>query len=222
LIATVSLFVVTIAQSSLAQYFIQARAELGWSAQRLGGVLSAVAFTGSLFRAIGTGLLLAAVFVGRRSTGDGIGSVTDATAPESQPRLHIGGWLVLPAIGFVVGPIIGAVTLIVGVTLFSDVAAAGFGGLYALELAVQLGVLAFITYAATRFFGKKTDAPSTVIALLTVTLVASFLLLVIELAAGAEAFAIASGKQLIGNIISAAIWIPYFRVSTRVKATFVR
>ena len=135
-----------------------------------------------------------------------------------KPQLvGIGGWLILPAIWFVLGPILGVLGLISGLALF----AAGYGGLYTLELVVKVGLLVFLVYAATRFFGKKSSAPSTIIAFLITSLVASGVLLVIELGAGAKAFALESGKQFVGWFIGAAICIPYFRVSKRVKATFV-
>lgn len=143
-------------------------------------------------------------------------------APPADPRLAgIGGWLILPAIGFVIGPIIMIVSLVVIVGMYADVAAVGFGGVLLLELIVNLGLLAFQLYTATRFFGKKRNAPSTVIALLIASLVVQAALLAIELSAGAEPFAAENGKQLVRNGIGAAIWIPYFRTSKRVKATFV-
>lgn len=148
--------------------------------------------------------------------GEGNASVVDSSL------VGIEGWLVLPAIGFVLAPIISVVALIAAAVLFSDVEAAGYGGIYALELLVQVGLLAFLIYAATRFFGKKSNAPSVIITLLIVSLGTSVLLLVIELGAGAEVFAIETGKQLVREVVGSAIWIPYFRVSKRVKATFVK
>ena len=146
----------------------------------------------------------------------------EGPAPSVDPALvGIGGWLILPAIGFVLGPIIGVVALIAAFAMFSDVEAAGYGGIYTLELLVQVGLLAFLIYAATRFFGKRSNAPSVIITLLIVSLGASVVLLIIEIGAGAEVFAIETGKQLVRDVIGAAIWIPYFRVSKRVKATFV-
>ena len=146
----------------------------------------------------------------------------EGSASVADPSLSgIRGWLVLPAIGFVLGPIVSVVALIAALAVFSDVEAAGYGGIFALELLVQVGLLAFFIYAATRFFGKKSNAPSLIIALMLISLGASVVLLVIELGAGAELFAMETGKQLAREVSAAAIWIPYFRVSKRVKATFV-
>ena len=153
---------------------------------------------------------------------------TEARAGAPEPQfVGIGGWLILPAIGFVLGPIVGVVGLITALALFSDRAAAGYGGIYALELLVLLALLAFLFYTAIRFFGEKSDAPVNCVALLILSLVASFMLLVIKLGAGAEVLALESMEQFfgwiqyLGGIISAGIWIEYFNVSERVKATFV-
>jgi hypothetical protein len=133
----------------------------------------------------------------------------------------IGGWLILPAIGLVLGPIIGVIGLFASLGMYKDVARAGYGGVYALELIVLFGLLVFTIYAAIQFFGKKRKAPKIMIILYSVSLVASLVILGIELSAGAEEFAVETGKQLVRDIVAAAIWIPYFNVSKRVKATFV-
>ncbi len=142
-------------------------------------------------------------------------------AVVDQKLVGIGGWLILPAIGLVLAPIIMVVGLVMSLGLWSEVSNAGYGGIHALEIVVGLGMLVFFIYAATRFFGKKSNAPSIMIALYIVQLVSQGILLVIELGADAEPFAIESGKALVKSVIGAAIWIPYFRVSKRVKATFV-
>jgi uncharacterized membrane-anchored protein len=133
----------------------------------------------------------------------------------------IGGWLVLPAIGLILSPIIGVVGLIVSIGLYPEVEAAGYGKIFALELAVAAAFLIFTIYAAIRFFGKKRNAPTVIIAMIVASLVADVLLLMIELSMDAQDFAAESAKELARSIFRAAIWIPYFKVSKRVKATFV-
>ena len=147
---------------------------------------------------------------------------TDASAETPNPQLKgIEGWLILPAIGFIVGPLITALGLGASLQRWSAVARAGYGELFTIDLLVQTGLLVFVIYAAILFFGKKRDAPSAIIVLIIVGLALNGLLLTLDLGAGAVDFAIAHGKQLLLGLLSAAVWIPYFTVSKRVGATFV-
>jgi hypothetical protein len=147
---------------------------------------------------------------------------TQAKAASVDPKLcGIGGWLIFPAIGLVLTPILSVLGLIASLALFSQVADAGYGGIYTLEIFVQVGLLIFVLYAAGRFFGKRANAPSTMITLFITIIVTHLVLLIIEVNAEAEAFAIESVKALARGTIGACIWIPYFRISRRVKATFV-
>lgn len=86
---------------------------------------------------------------------------TESATPDADAKLaDIGGWLVLPAIGLVLDPVLWVVSLAVGGALFSTVAATGHGGLFAVEMFVEFGLLIFMIYAASRFFRKKRDAPT--------------------------------------------------------------
>lgn len=169
------------------------------------------------------GCLLAAFITGRTANGGEVKSQpAETSVPAEDPQLvGIGGWLILPAIGLILGPVMAAGSIISSLTLFSDVADTGHGDLFTLEILVQLGLLIFLIYTAVRFFGRRRNAPSVIIALLIVTVAVSAILLVVELAVGAESFAVESGKALLRGIVGAAIWIPFFKVSKRVKATFV-
>ena len=151
-----------------------------------------------------------------------IGSAADTSAPPESPFApqQIGGWLVLPAIGLILGGILSVVGVFVSLGLASDLPSR-YQGILALNLLFDVGIAAFLIYAAIRFFGKRRNAPATVIALMTAAVLVNGLLLAINLAADAEPFAIESGKAMVRGMIGAAIWIPYFLVSKRVKSTFV-
>jgi len=121
----------------------------------------------------------------------------------------------------VIGPVLTLVSTVVALAFFADVAALGYGGLYAFEIAIDVLFLGYMVYVATRFFAKKRIAPVLVIILLAARVGLALLTLLVELSVGAELFANESVKALLGGIIAAAIWIPYFKTSRQVAVTFV-
>jgi tetratricopeptide (TPR) repeat protein len=130
------------------------------------------------------------------------------------------GWLFVAGIGLLLTVILGGAGLVAMLRTYSDVAATRYAGLYTLEMFAGAGVFAFSVYATVRFFGKKRNAPAAIIGLLVGNIAVTALLLLIELNAGATLLAVANTGALVQGVIAAAIWIPYFRVSKRVKATF--
>jgi hypothetical protein len=66
LAATALLLVTALVQTLLVLYLTRARMELGWSNATYAAVWSANALAGSVIRAVALGLLLAAVFLGRK------------------------------------------------------------------------------------------------------------------------------------------------------------
>ena len=90
-----------------------------------------------------------------------------------------------------------------------------------LGFVVEAGLTAYQIYAATRFFGRRVDAPVTMIRLMIASIAAAAFLLIVSLGASAEPFAVEYGKVLLRSVIGAAIWIPYFQTSTRAALTFI-
>ena len=138
-----------------------------------------------------------------------------------QKLVGIGGWLVLPAIGFVTGLICFPLMLIVSLFKYSEVVGAGHGGIHTFESIVLFGMLCFMIYAATLFFRKKRNAPGTIIIFFIVGYVIGILFFVIELNAGTKIFTVDTVLWCVKGIYKGPIFIPYFLLSKRVKATFV-
>ena len=83
-----------------------------------------------------------------------VGTDRDSVEPT---LVRIGGWLILPAIGFVLGPILGVLSLIGLLSLYADADLPSGVAIYFVELLVGIGLLVFLIYAAIRFFGKKSN-----------------------------------------------------------------
>jgi hypothetical protein len=144
--------------------------------------------------------------------------VNPATETTEPGLVGIRGWLILPAIYLIGGGLSAALRLIVCLAQFPDVADTGYRGPFALQVLLLLGYLIFLIYAASRFFAKKRNAPSAMVGFWIAGVVADGLIRMIGVAAAAKEFEM---EPLFGLIINATIWIIYFRVSKRVKATFV-
>jgi hypothetical protein len=129
----------------------------------------------------------------------------EAPAPEG-----IGGWLILPAIGFTLSPVVGALSLWQLAEALQS-AAEGFDWTDLL-LEIVLIVVAFVysLILVVAFYLRKRVLPLLAVGGYAFNAVAP-LLLDSDGAGG-----------LVRAFVVAAIWIPYFLLSERVKRTFVR
>ncbi len=154
------------------------------------------------------------------------------------PPPGLGGWLVLPAIGLVLRPLALLFNLRrvlntyfdqrIWITYMSPESAAyhpATGGMIQFELAGNLSLIAFSLLAAILFFQCRRSLPTVIIAMLATT---PLFLLSDHLLCDQFEIGTSGGvnSQTLQNIYQAAgaalLWIPYFLLSKRVKATFVR
>lgn len=144
---------------------------------------------------------------------DGVKVGQRATCPSCGNVSFVGikgffdGWLFFPAIGLVLSPLTAIAYLVFAV------ADHGLAGLSLPWLLLQTGFIVFLVFVAVLFFMKKPYAPKLMVALLLTNL-ASVLLLAAVGGSG--------GGEIEKAVVVAAIWVPYFLVSKRVKATFGR
>jgi transglutaminase-like putative cysteine protease len=155
----------------------------------------------------------------------------------SRQFVGIAGWLLLPAFSLCVRPFIILKVLIEGRSAYFDETVwasymtpelssyqPALGVLLAFEVTGNLTVLMLSLLTAWFFFRRRRQAPLLFIALLGVTPVVGFVSFAfgqyVELPDRSgfdEAL-----KSAIQGVVAALIWIPYFKTSRRVKATFTR
>ena len=159
--------------------------------------------------------------------------MSDATA---LPPKGIGGWLILVVIGLLISPIRAAHFLItthwpifrdgawpVLTTPGTEAYHALWAPLLAFEIVGNLGSIALAFATLWLLMRRSRRTPVWAICWLlwtTAFVVVDFFAadLIPAVAAQSDPDSI---KELVRSVVSAAIWIPYFLVSERVKATFV-
>jgi hypothetical protein len=149
----------------------------------------------------------------------------------------IGGWLVLPALGLVLTPLMMAFQfyqdLLPALTpqvwhVLTDAQSAAYsplwGPLIVYEVLVFLTLFIFTLWLSWRFFTKSKHTPKLFVIWLGALAASQILdhLLSAQIPALADKPLDPAGiRDLVRSIINAAIWIPYFLMSERVKNTFV-
>ena len=160
-----------------------------------------------------------------------------ATPARATEHAGIGGWLILPLIGLFVRPLIILAALANLLPLFTNPAAwarltvpgnAAYHPLWKplllFELLANGLFIAFDVILLVLFFQKRRVVPALMIAFMLTTLV--FLIIDHVLAQQIPFVARRSSPegtmQIVRALAVCAVWVPYFLVSKRVKATFVR
>lgn len=87
------------------------------------------------------------------------------------------------------------------------------------EMVSSFAVVAFGVYAALQLLAEERKAPTVAIAFLSANLLITIIdQILVRAIPGASAYV--SAGDLIRAAVMAAIWIPYFKISKRVKATY--
>ncbi|MCB2055914.1 MAG: DUF2569 domain-containing protein [Geminicoccaceae bacterium] len=145
---------------------------------------------------------------------------TIAAAPSDEPQ-GIGGWLILPAIWLVAGLLLGVATLFLSGALVAEMGPTGFGGLLTVLLLLQVVVIALMVQVAYHFFNKSAATPPLFIRLLIIVLCIDGFSIFLGAANGLMELTAAAARDIIVHGIHAAVFIPYFNKSVRVRNTFV-
>jgi hypothetical protein len=162
--------------------------------------------------------------------------MTDTAAATTDGPKGIGGWLVLPAIGLVLTPFWVLFTFVKDLlpafdgetwamvtTPGSPVYHPALASLLIFEVVGNLILIFFTSYLIYLFFTKSRNLPPLII----IWLVLSAAFVAVDTFWGLQIPIVAADagpdyyKDLIRSVIAIAIWVPYFRLSKRVKNTFV-
>ena len=147
----------------------------------------------------------------------------------------IGGWLILVAIALIRAPILFSVTLFRSVfpllrhetwvaltTKDSEAYHPLWAPVIVSELVVNVIFLALAFLALILFFRRKRLFPKFMIGLMLANVIWGILLAFVYRKIPAMAEESLFDVETVGQIIACAIWIPYFLVSKRARATFTR
>ncbi|EJQ0143150.1 DUF2569 domain-containing protein [Escherichia coli] len=133
----------------------------------------------------------------------------------------IGGWLYFPAIGLVLGIIANIYSTVRTWKLAQVIQEEPLRTVLFLETAGFAILFLLVSYTTYLFFKKKRQLPQYYIALL----LALFAFNVADIWGTVTLIGVSvdlkDAWELLKSIIHLAIWIPYFRLSKRVKLTFV-
>jgi hypothetical protein len=142
---------------------------------------------------------------------------------------RIDGWLVLPAMGVLLSPALmffsfasdfqlvsGQAWLVNYVNGYTGLSVVGF-----LEQVYNASMTVFFILIAVLFFQRRSSVPHLMQFYFGVPLVWFILDLILIKMIAPETNTGDHTSQIFRNLIPAAIWIPYFRISQRVKRTFV-
>ncbi len=154
--------------------------------------------------------------------------------PVEGPK-GIGGWLILPLIHLFGTVILTVINLAMALQYWDGLVLLATGradpsvqwmALPTLASLVSgVAVIGFALYVLTQFFRRKRAVPRLMIwfyvLVLVTTLLDSGVILAYSEFQESPSDVGESIKGIVRSVIAAAIWIPYFLVSKRVKATFV-
>lgn len=158
----------------------------------------------------------------------------DPIAKNNGTVIPIGGWLVLPAIGIIITPIVLLYQMIsndffnhncwLNIFNYDKGKAISFGLLYGSEIFFNFLLLVFCLLLLTLFFNKRTSLPR----LITIFYIANCILLVGDQVLSEliipELFTDVQRnqmyKEISKSIMAVIIWVPFFNISQSVKNTF--
>ena len=152
--------------------------------------------------------------------------MSDGKPSETKPPEGFGGWLLLPMIGVCLAPIR---TLVEGATLLASygpvLALPNGKAVVAIEVALNLGLLALQIVVLVAMFGRRSTFPrffrwlwitSIVLPLLDIVAVSALLGVSPDQLIDADMARVAASAVVMG------LWVWYMQVSVRVKNTFTR
>ena len=156
----------------------------------------------------------------------------DPEAKGMEEHSSIGGWLILPAIGITFSPLVLLYTIIEN-DYFNDASWAIIAGLensgavllvFVAEIIYNFGFFLYSILIIVLFYQRRTSLPLLISIFYALSLFVPMLFMglsevLIPNAYTGEDYSM-QVRDTTRSIIAAAIWIPYFNVSQRVKGTF--